>query len=85
MGCSSLQFVDFRNAAAVVAPPSGAGILDSMFYNTNNTFKVIVPDTLYDAWKANSAWNSWKTHIVKASEYPVIMTQYGGQDNMDNN
>lgn len=84
MGCSSLQFVDFRNAAAVVALPSGAGNLNTMFYNTNNTFKVIVPDTLYDDWKTNSAWSSLSTHIVKASEYPVIMTPYTGYDDMDN-
>ena len=79
-GCTSLQYVNIAQATAI---PNGANV-STMFGNTNDTYKVIVPDALYDSWIAAYGWSDIATHIVKASEYPVIMTQYGGQDNMDN-
>lgn len=82
-GCTSLEYVDFRNATSVPSDPS-SNAKQVLFQNTNDTFKVIVPDALYDSWIANYYWSSMATQIVKASEYPLIMTQYGGNDNMDN-
>lgn len=80
-GCTNLMYVNFSEATAVLSGYS----VPSAFGNTNNTYKVIVPDSLYDSWIAASGWSTIASHIVKASEYLVIMTQYTGYDNMDNN
>ena len=54
-----------------------------MFQNTNDTFKVIVPDALYASWIANGYWSSMSAQITKVSDYAAVMTPYGGQNNMD--
>ena len=86
-GCTALQFVDFRNATAV---PVNTGSSSSRakqvwFPNTNDTFKVIVPDALYSSWISNYWWETMASQIVKASEYPIVMTPYTGYDNTNNN
>ena len=65
-GCTSLELVDFSQATAV---PTLANI--NAFGNTNSTYKIVVPDALYDTWIATARWSdtSIKPHIVKASEY----------------
>ena len=62
-GCYGLETVDCSQATSV--PP----IDSNTFSNTNNTFKVIVPDALYNDWIAASNWSAISSHIVKASEY----------------
>lgn len=39
------------------------------FIGTPATSKIIVPDALYDAWKAATNWSTYADRIVKASEY----------------
>lgn len=63
-GCSALEVVDFSEATSV---PNL--YYASTFQNTNSTFKIVVPDALYDQWIAASNWSSYASHIVKASEY----------------
>ena len=65
-GCTSLELVDFSQATAV---PTLANI--NAFGNTNSTYKIVVPDALYETWIAASNWSNTaiKPHIVKASEY----------------
>ena len=46
-------------------------------------YKIIVADELYNEWTSNPFWGSLSSHMISASEYLVIMTPYGGQDNMD--
>lgn len=67
-GCTMLELVDFSNAAAV---PGLYGIdpVNSTFANTNNTYKVVVPDALYNDWVSDGGWSAISSHIVKASEY----------------
>lgn len=41
----------------------------SAFSGTLATSKIIVPDALYDDWKAATNWSTYADRIVKASEY----------------
>ena len=63
-GCSALEVVDFSEATAV---PTLHSV--NTFQNTNNPFQIVVPDALYDQWKAARNWSSFANQIVKASEY----------------
>lgn len=63
-GCTSLELVDFSEATAVPALPG-----TTPFANTNETFKIVVPDALYSSWITTSGWSTYASHIVKVSEY----------------
>ena len=76
-GCTSLEIVLFQSSAAVPT------ISENTFANTNDTFKVIVPDALYEDWIAATNWSDLSSHITKVTDYAAVMTPYGGQDNMD--
>lgn len=78
-GCTSLEIVLFQNSAAIPA------ITETTFANTNDTFKAIVPDALYEDWIAAENWSALSSHVTKVSDYAAVMTNYGGYDNMDNN
>lgn len=78
-GCTSLEIVLFQSATAVPT------ISENTFANTNDTYKVIVPDALYEDWIADESWASLSSHVTKVSDYAAVMTNYGGYDNMDNN
>ena len=76
-GCTSLEIVLFQNSASIPA------ITETTFANTNDTFKAIVPDALYEDWVATENWSALSSHVTKVSDYAAVMTNYGGQDNMD--
>ena len=76
-GCTSLEIVLFQNSAAVPT------ISENTFANTNDTFNIIVPDALYEDWIVDESWSALSNQIVKTSDYAVVMTNYGGYDNMD--
>ena len=78
-GCSALEIVLFQSSGAVPA------ISENTFANTNDTFQIIVPNGLYDDWVAAENWNSLSGQITQLSDYAAVMTNYGGQDNMDDN
>lgn len=61
--CTSLELVDFHLATAVPAIGSG------MFTDSNDTFQIVVPDELYDAWITATNWSARASQIVKYSEY----------------
>lgn len=77
-GCTALEIVLFQDAGAVPA------ITENTFANTNDEFKVIVPDALYEDWIAAENWSALSDQITKVSDYAAVMTNYGGYDNMDN-
>lgn len=77
-GCTSLEIVLFQSSEAIPT------ITSTTFTNTNDTFKVIVPDALYEDWVAAENWSDLSSHITKVTDYVAVMTNYGGQDNMDN-
>lgn len=62
-GCTSLELVDMTGS-------TGAPWLDSTaFKNTNDTYKVVVPDSLYDTWIAATNWVAIASHIMKQSDW----------------
>lgn len=63
-GCPSLEVIDFSKAVNV---PILSNV--NAFDNTNSTFKIVVPDALYDQWIVASNWSNFASQIVKASEY----------------
>ena len=62
--CTNLELVDFSEATAV---PTMNNV--STFSNTNSTFKVVVPDSLYSTWIASTNWSNIASQIVRASDY----------------
>ena len=78
-GCTSLEIVLFQSSEAIPT------ITSTTFANTNDTFKVIVPDALYEDWIVDESWASLSSHVTKVSDYAAVMTNYGGYDNMDDN
>jgi hypothetical protein len=71
-------FLDFSGLSAVPCASVGMSIIDNAA-----DYKIIVADELYNDWKSNPFWGRLGAHMIRASEYLVIMTPYGGQDNMD--
>lgn len=67
-GCTSLSVVDFSQATAV---PVLANV--NTFSSTNDYYKIVVPDSLYDTWIAATNWSNSaiKPRIVKVSDFPV--------------
>lgn len=61
--CGAVKF-DFTKAEVV---PTLANT--SAFTGTPTYSKIIVPDALYDSWKAATNWSTYADRIVKASEY----------------
>ena len=59
--CSSCMTFDFSSATAV---PTLNNV--NAFSSTNANKKIIVPDALYDQWKATRNWNSSTNGIVDA-------------------
>ena len=51
-GCSALEEVDFTEATSV---PTLSNI--NCFANTNETFRIVVPDSLYDDWIISGNWS----------------------------
>jgi hypothetical protein len=66
-GCSNCTIFDFRQSISV---PSLTDI--HTFYNTPSNKEIVVPDSLYDSWRAASIWSSSTDNlvncIVKASQ-----------------
>ena len=63
-GCNSLELVDMTGS-------TGVPWLENVdnFANTNNTYKIVVPDPLYDTWIAATNWASIASHIMKQSDW----------------
>ena len=70
-GCTHLELVDFSQATAV---PALSNI--NAFSNTNNYYRIVVPNALYDQWIAATNWSdpSIVTHIEKAVKGLVFAT-----------
>ena len=63
MGCASLELVDMTGS-------TGVPWLDpNVFAYTNGTYKVVVPDSLYNTWIAATNWASIASHIMKQSDW----------------
>jgi hypothetical protein len=65
MGCTQLAIVDFRSATTVPTLTDTT----TVFKNTPNTLKFVVPDSLYNTWINATNWSTYTNQIIKASEY----------------
>ena len=64
IGCTSLELVDMTGSTGV---PQLSNV--NNFANTNDTYKIVVPDSLYDTWIAATNWASITDHIMKQSDW----------------
>lgn len=62
--CIKVPYYDFRNHEAV---PTLANT--NAFTSISTTCKFVVPDALYDQWIVATNWATYKSRIVKASEF----------------
>lgn len=63
-GCTSLELVDMTGSTGV---PQLENV--NNFENTNDTYKIVVPDSLYDTWIVETNWASIASHIMKQSDW----------------
>ena len=63
-GCTSLELVDMTGSTGV---PQLSNV--NNFQHTNDTYKIVVPDSLYDTWIAATNWASIASHIMKKSDW----------------
>ena len=63
-GCNLLELVDMTGSIGV---PQLENV--NNFENTNDTYKIVVPDYLYDEWIAETNWASIADHIMKQSDW----------------
>lgn len=61
--CPKIPYYDFRKSTSVPT------LQNSDAFYTLATQKIVVPDNLYDEWKAATNWSSIAGRIVKASEF----------------
>ena len=62
--CTSLELVDMTGSTGV---PTLSDI--NNFEDTNDTYKIVVPDSLYDEWIVATNWASIASHIMKQSDW----------------
>lgn len=63
-GCTSLELIDMTGSTGVPYLAYSAN-----FSNINTTYKIVVPDSLYDTWIAATNWVSIASHIMKQSDW----------------
>ena len=63
-GCTSLELIDMTGSTGVPTLSYSVN-----FSNTNSTYKIVVPDSLYDKWIAATNWVSIASHIMKQSDW----------------
>ena len=63
-GCTSLELVDMTGSTGV---PQLSNV--NNFDNTNDTYKIVVPDSLYDTWITATNWASIASHIMKQTDW----------------
>ncbi len=61
--CYAIKYIDFTNFESV---PTLANV--GAFTNIGTDAKIVVPDNLYDTWKATNNWSNLASYIIKASE-----------------
>ena len=62
--CYGMAFYDFSRCTSV---PTLGGT--SVFNKIPSDCKIVVPDNLYDTWKAATNWSTHASKMVKASEF----------------
>ena len=62
--CYGMAFYDFRASKSVPTLSN-----TNAFNNIPSDCKIVVPDSLYDTWKAATNWSTYASRIVKASGF----------------
>ena len=62
--CYGMAFYDFSQCTSV---PTLGGT--SVFSSISSDCKIVVPDNLYNTWKAATNWSTHASKIIKASEF----------------
>ena len=62
--CNGMAFYDFSRCTSVPTL-GGTGVFSSI----SSDCKIVVPDSLYDTWKAAPNWSTHASKMVKASEF----------------
>jgi hypothetical protein len=62
--CYGMAFYDFRASKSVPTLLNA-----NAFNNIPSDCKIVVPDSLYNTWKAATNWSTYASNIVKASEF----------------
>jgi hypothetical protein len=62
--CTLMQYYDFSNHSTI---PTLQGI--EAFTAIPSNCKIIVPDSLYDAWIAATNWGEYASYIIKKSDW----------------
>ena len=62
--CRGMAFYDFRSAKSVPTLQNS-----DVFNSISSDCKIVVPDSLYDSWKAAAKWSTYSSKIVKSSEF----------------
>lgn len=70
-GCTSLELVDMTGSTGV---PQLSNV--NNFENTNDTYKIVVPDSLYDTWIVETNWASIASHIMKQTDWNAAHPDY---------
>ena len=62
--CTGMSYYDFRASQSVPTLSS-----TKVFYNIPFDCKIVVPDSLYSSWTTATNWSTYKSKIVKASNF----------------
>lgn len=62
--CYALELLDFSAVSAVPTLSS-----TNAFNNMNKSLTIVVPDSLYSTWIADSTWSNFANNIVRVSDY----------------
>ena len=69
-GCTSLELVDMTGSIAVTEIDSSA------FLNTNDTYKIVVPDELYGELGRLGGWVEIFDHVIPKSDWNAAHPDY---------
>ena len=65
-GCYGMKYYDFSSHTSI--PTLGT----NAFGGISNDCKIVVPDSLYDSWKAASNWSTYANKIISKSDWDAL-------------
>ena len=66
--CKYVQYLDFSSHDCIPR------IYSNSFYNIPESFKIIVPDALYQEWITATNWSSYANQIIKKTDWDISQT-----------
>ena len=65
--CYGVAFYDFSTYTSVLTLSN-----TNTFTSIPSDCKIIVPDNLYDTWKAATNWSTYASNIIKTSDWDAL-------------